>query len=292
MAIQYAGAPRVNFTFTDAGTRLDLVNKLNAQLKLSGWTAISGDGTGDVLMETATGPSGQKVRFRLYDPGAGNCAQLTMKNSVGTLTSQIFYLLPGSYEWRIIANKYQFFMFRTGAANRIAQRAVVMGGTIWIPDYVVATMGSDKECGWVQGNGSSDTSGTAYSFRARYGQVSGTVFSRASSLWTSFMVNYSNVNQSTVRLAVSGQCYYDPNFQAFAWQGGSYQQVEAFICWGPDSTITSRATWKGQIWDAMTITGRFDGESTISFAGHTFMAITDQCDQDQEATATLYVALD
>ena len=122
MSIQYAGGTRINYTFTDAGTRLDLVNKLNAQLKLAGWSVISGDGTADVLMKTAVNPDGLSCRLRLYDPAANNCAQFTLKNNAGTLTSQIHYLLPGSWQWRIVANQYWFAMFRTTAANRNASR--------------------------------------------------------------------------------------------------------------------------------------------------------------------------
>jgi hypothetical protein len=297
MAIQYAGGTRVNYTFTDNGTRLSLVNNLNTQLKNAGWSAISGDGTGDVLMQSAMTPDGLKIRFRLLDPGSGNCAQFTMKNSTGTLTSSIGYLLPGSFDWRIVANKYQFFMFRTGSANRKAARGVLNGGTIWMPSSQVSLLGSDKECGWMDAAGTSDTDTTqretfrsvltmtCLSFAPSYGL--------RSSLYTSFMVNTTdNTTLSQPGFLIPGSAVNAAGRSSAAWQGGERHQAEALIGWSSGSANSNQWAIKGQVWDAMILSGQANGETTITYDGHTFIAITDLASDVQVGYATLYIAVD
>jgi hypothetical protein len=291
MAIQYAGGTRVNYTFTDAGTRADLVSKLETQLGNAGWSTISGGGTGDVLMKSAVTPDGLSIRFRLYDPGSGNCAQITMKNNAGTLTSQTIWLLPASADWRIVANKYQFFMFRRGATNRALARGIAMGGTIWMPASQVTLLGSDKDCGWMQGTSTSDTDATArQSFRTKLTPIG--TSPRASSLYTSFLIDVSDnpgLSQPTLMIP---SLTVDTTKPSFAWQGGERHQMEALIGWSPDSSSSSRMVIKGQLWDGMVLSGQATGESTISYDGHTFIAITDQAADEIRGVGTLHIAVD
>lgn len=295
MALQYAGGTRINFTFTDAGTRASLVSNLETQLAAAGWSTISGGGTGDVLMKSAVTPDGLSIRVRLLDPGSGNCAQFTILNNAGTLTSQIYFLLPGSFDWRIVANKYQFFMFRRGAAQRVASRAVLAAGTLWVPSFVLSTMGSDLDAGWAMGNGVTDTTTAAQTWRNMLGWNSGgTNTFRMSSLWTSFMLNYTVQNSEMPRfkLPVRGHTA-GTTFPISQWQDDSYFQEEAVIGWSPDSTTTTIAgKWKGQLYDALVLAARVDGESTITFDGHTWIAITDQADLSTEGWGTLFIAVD
>ncbi len=46
------------------------------------------------------------------------------------------------------------------------------------------------------------------------------------------------------------------------------------------------------MWDAMIMSGKATGETTITFDSHTFIAITDQCNDSAEGTGTLYLAVD
>jgi hypothetical protein len=289
MAIQYAGGTRVNYTFTDAGTRADLVSKLETKLGTAGWSTISGGGSSDVLMKSAVTPDGLSIRLRLYDPGSGNCAQFTIKNNAGTLTSQIHYLLPGSVEWRIIANKYWFLMFRTGAAARVAARGYLAGGTIWVPSFVLTQMGSDLDCGFLLAHGVSDSDATiGVSWRNWLLDTR-----RASSLYTSFMIDVSadGVPAQPYLMAPSVNINSTANI-GVAWQGGDRHQMEALIAWAPGSTSTSSPTIKGQLFDAIVLSGKATGESTITFDGHTWIAVTDQCDYNIRGAGSLYVAVD
>src|SRR4051812_47184678 len=97
MAIQYSGT-NYNSTFTcTTGTRQEIVTGLQTALTAAGWTVISGSGTGNVLMESATTPAPQSLvmRVKLFDPGSGNCAQLVPRNQANThAMSNYLPLLP------------------------------------------------------------------------------------------------------------------------------------------------------------------------------------------------------
>lgn len=292
MAIQYAGGTRVNYTFTDAGTRGDLVSKLETQLGTAGWSTISGAGTGDVLMKSAVTAGGLSVRLRLYDPGSGNCAQFTIKNNAGTLTSQIFYLLPASVDWRIVASQYAFAMFKCGGAYRMAARAMLFGGTIWVPDYVLTVMGADLDCGYAQGAGTSDTDTTNNSTWRANIQDSGQPI-RGSALFKSIMLNGSGGNAGHPLLGFPHmQSGSNSSTVPFEWEGAPRLAAEALVGWSPDGSTNTRPKYKGQLWDAMIIGGQFDGESTITYDGHTFIAITDMATADYRGSGTLFIAVD
>src|SRR6266566_850296 len=114
MAIQYSGGTLQNSTFSPT-TRQHIVDNITTALQTAGWTAISGTpgSSTDVTMESAATAGGAKIRFRFLEPGSGNSAQVTMKHSSGSPTSQIIYCNPAN-TWRIVANQYQFFAFMTG----------------------------------------------------------------------------------------------------------------------------------------------------------------------------------
>ncbi len=271
MAIQYAGGSRVNYTFTDAGTRADLVSKLETQLGNAGWSTISGAGTSDVLMKTAVTPEGLSVRARLYDPGSGNCAQFTLKKEDGSASS-IAYLLPASAEWRIVANKYAFYMFRTTAAQKALARGILMGGTIWAPSNIVAGL-NPLQLGWLMYTGSSDTDAvTKNSWRNRVGTW-GSASPYCSTLMNDFMVNYTAYTQSTPVLSIlTGTA---GGVLPYRWLDDSRFLHEAWVAWSSTSGATGESKFVGQLHDAAIMTGTGTGESTVSFDGHTWILITD-----------------
>lgn len=285
MAIQYSGGTIVNYTFTDAGTRADLVAKLETQLGNAGWSTISGGGSSDVLMKSAVTAQGLSIRLRLYDPGSGNCPQFTIKNNAGTLTSSIAYLLPASAEWRIWACKYWFIMFRTGVTNRTTSRGVLAGGTIvGLPTNVLSIMGSDLDCGWMHFNGISDTDAVGhYSFRDRVATFSAAATAYGSSLYTSQMVNYTSSAHSTPSLATLRTTSYGAGgaTDAVAWQDDSAPIIEPRIGWSSTSANTGQSKLKGFLADACILMKAVSGEATISnIDGHTWIAITDQGTND------------
>lgn len=279
MSLQYSGGTIVDTTFTSDGTRLNLVNNLNTQLKNAGWTAISGDGTGDVLMKSAVTAQGVSIRFRLLDPGSGNCAQVTMKNNAGTLTSAIGYILPSNGQsFRIWANKHWFAIYASGGVNQTAARWIYIGGTVVsLNTGQITSLGSDLDVGWAQYTGNSDSTTTGSNRTFRYSlwetTTGGSAVVYGSSLYASQMVNYTGDAHASPRLLTLWAAY--PNVQGcYRWQDNSNQQIEPLIAWSSSSSQSGETKIVGILSDAMVVGGAYVGESTISFDSHTWRAIT------------------
>lgn len=290
MSIQYAGGTIVNTTFVSDGTRGNLISNLNTQLKNAGWTIVSGDGTGDVLVQSATTPAGLFIRFRLYDPGANNCAQITMKNN-GTpaaLTSSIAYVLPTNGKtFRIIANKYQFFMFSSGATYRKTNREIVMGGVPYMWDFNVAVLLSDFQCGWFVYNGESDTDVAAKSTWRDCLSFYTSSNKTASSLLMNNMLNYTTYNHASPAISLPMFIEVYSNY-GYRLLDNSTTINEAIIGWASGIANNTEIKFIGMLWDALVHGAVAAGESTISFDGRTYMAITDQ---SVFHDATLYIAV-
>jgi len=292
MAIEYAGGTIVDYTFVSDTTRRKLVDELAGRLAAAGWSYVSGEGTADVLMQSATTPQGLFIRFRIYDPGSGSCAQVTMKNngSPSALTSAIAYLLPtNSKTFRIIANKYQFFMFSSSATYRRTAREIVMGGVPFTWGFIVTWLGAYLQCGWMLYTGLSDADTAAHStFRDRVSTSYLAEAPYASSLLNNVMLNY-DYNATTwpqlcILLGLSSTSLY-----GYRYLDDSVPINEALISWSSTAGNTGERKIVGMLWDALVRNGQAAGESTISFDGHTFKAITDQATDWQ---STLYVAVD
>lgn len=268
MAIQYSGGTIINTTFTSDGTRRNLVDNLAAALASAGWSYISGSGTGDVLMQSATTPQGLYIRFRIFDPGTGNCAQITMKDVSGTLTSAIGYMLPTSgKQFRIVANKYQFFFFSTGSDNRSTAREIALGGTLWVPDFVFADLSPAFDLGWFGYTGVSDTTTTAInSFRLAPSMYYG------STIYKTQLVNHTNgiPLPGLVTLSGTGNASYP-----YRWQTDALPTFEALMTFSSTGATNGEQKIVGAIWDAIQVAGPFVGESTITLDDRTWLAITD-----------------
>jgi hypothetical protein len=286
MAIQYSGGTLINRTFTPAN-RADLVNNLTQAVSDAGWTNISGtDGSGaDVIMETATS-AGAKCRVRFFDPAANNCAQITLKHATGSPTSQIVYCLP-SNTWRVIANKYGFGAFMTTAGNVLAQRGWVFLGEFYQPSWLQVTSGDT--CAFIIGAGSTDTDATARTGWRRAVRANAAV---PSTIYGATLIDYA---VGTTNVGIPGLCVFQGGLssqdQGFRWDDGTFTVIEPIVAWATGSVQTNEARLKGQLFDAMIVAGSWTAESTISFDGHTWMAITDTPTVSVAATCTLFLAV-
>lgn len=290
MAIQYSGGTLENSTFSPT-TRQHIVDNITTALQTAGWTAISGTpgSSGDVTMESAATPAGTKIRFRFLEPGSGNCAQVTMKHSSGSPTSQIIYCLP-SNTWRIVADQYQFFAFMTGAGNATAARGVVMGGVLYTPSFI--SVSSGDAVGWMQGCGSSDADSTATRQTFRRGLRADAIANAA--IWSGMFG--STLLESTIAVAgaVVVVILQGGNNQAdtgYRWEDTTLLLYEPLISWATGASTSNEGRIKGQLWDAMIVSGTWTSETVVSFDGHDFIAITDSAATLVGATQTLFVAV-
>jgi len=275
MSIQYAGGTNVNTTFTcTVGTRREIVDGLVAALTSAGWSTISGGGTGDVRMQSATTPQNLQIQVRVYDPGAGNCAQVFMRNQAGTKVSIATYLLPAVGKvYRVVADKYQFFIFTPGTS---VCREFVACGVPYLPSFLVGVITGD--CGWLVGNAISDTDVVGQAcLRASSGVPMGALWNRNR---YSGLVNNSLIDvginssyPSDFRLTVVGGAETAEYTSGQLWHDDSIVVCEPLVAWGLAATADN-AKIRGQMWDAIVVGASYGPDSTISFDGKSWWALT------------------
>lgn len=270
MAIQYSGNAQTS-TFTP-GSKQDIINNVGAALLAAGWTTASGGtGTTSWLLQSATTPQGYSFRVLMQDNG-GNCVTFSLQSSNGALvggnstTVGGGFLIPGSYTYRIVCNKYQAFVYATPNPN--APRTFVAFGVPYVPSWVAPLV---TQLAWMQGNASSDTdSSVRSSFRTGLNNYNSTnnqaLFNGA--LWQSTTGGNPGV--------VSLWQYSCPVFgnAGYLWQNGASLLVDAVIGWG-DTTPSQALKAKGQLWDAVQSTDAYPGDTVASFDSHNWICLTD-----------------
>jgi len=278
VSIQYSGGTIVNTTFTcTVGTRREIVDGIYAALNTAGWSTVSGGGTGDVLMQSVSTPDSLQIRVRLYDPGSGNCAQVSIRNQAGTKISSAAWLLPAVGKvFRVIACRYQFFVFTPGAS---ITREFVAVGVPSLPSFLVGVITGD--CGWLVGNAVNDTdTATHYCLRSATG-TSGKLFNshRYSGICNGNLVDYaaglSNAADFRLTLLGPGFMYSGPDDGGLLWHDDTRMVVEPVVSWGLALT-TDVAKGRGLLWNAIVVQSSYDADTNISFDGHTWWAITHQ----------------
>lgn len=111
MSIQYAGGTNVHSSI-DGSNATTCVDEIKAALVTAGWSVSSGS-SGDWTLLSATTPSGLLMKARVY-VSSSHC-HFTFSSSDGTATSQDFgIVITGTRVYKIIANKYQFFIYLEG----------------------------------------------------------------------------------------------------------------------------------------------------------------------------------
>lgn len=296
--IQYAGGVNVNTTFTTTvGTRQEIVTGIETALTTAGWTVISGGGSGNVVMRSATtpAPASNTIDVRLNDPGAGNCAGVYLRNAAATQESHQHFLLPAALKvFRVIANRYQAFVFTPGAS---AAREVVAFGVPYIPTFLGGVIAGDF--GWIMGNAASDGDATARAtFRTLLGAqgATGAENSCYAALLNGNLLNPSCGIVATHAGAVRVQAHpynsmVQANGNAYRWHDDSLIASEALVAWGL-TAATDESKVRGQLWDAMVVSDPFAGDSTITLDAHSWWAFTNSnAGSTVVARGTLFVVV-
>lgn len=275
---------RINNTFVQVtGTRTELVQQIEPQLALAGWTTISGTGTGDVVMESAN-PAGAvpAIRVRLLDTAA-NCASIIFRNVAGTQVSNTLFLLPAAAKtWRVVANEFQFFVFSAASATPVA-RNFVAGG---IP--AVASFLAPSVVWWGVGDASSDTDATTReTFRLSLTTQQagcGTPINsgqQACNYDGTLLDGNSNSSAATGALTLLAP-YYTAASSAVANQfnmfaDGSYMVSDAYLGWGIAGVVlTSPLRYIGTMYDAIVVSSPTTYDTTVTFNGNNYWVVTNQ----------------
>lgn len=277
MSIPYSSVGSiVNTTFTSDGTRSQLVNQLVAALTTAGWSTISGSGTTDIVMQTATTPQGFFLRTRFYDPGTGNCAQFFIKRSTDGTLSGANYLLPTtSRVYRIIAGPYWFYFYSTATTDTQTPRYFIAAHCPWVPDSVQSYLTGYTDLGFIQAQGNTDTYTTTgrWTFRSTVGVADN-------------VAGGATIHQGIINGVFSGDTSGYPQLvvgAGGAWNGpflgfvdGTMLDQEAYIGWSATSTGTASGTMKlfGMLWDAFTIQNSVTADTPITFDSKSWLALT------------------
>jgi hypothetical protein len=284
MALQYTGGPNINNTFTNTtGTRQEIVTGLQNALVAAGWTVISGSGTSNVLIESATTPAPQSLvcRVNLQDPGSGNCAQVKFRNQANSKSQTNFHpLFPqASKVWRIIANKYQFFIFSTASTS--VGREFVCGGVPYLPSFL---QGVITEAIWSHSNGGSDTdTAVRSSFRTNLTlgvqNNHGTIWNTCNlNQWENYSTQINNLTTGWPLLSSQVGALYQQNagttlFPTYTWHDDSLLTYEPLIGWGLTGYGDTNK-FRGQLWDAAIVGDSFAADVTTTFDSRNWWNIT------------------
>lgn len=277
MAILYAGGTIVNTTFTNtSGTRREIVDGLVGALTSAGWTTVSGGGTGDVRMRCAVTPNGYQYDLRCYDLGSGTSARLQLRNLITTQADNIYLNPQAGKVWRVIANKYQFFILVPGSAacrdfafatapsaptsmNTIFTNAAVLVGqgktdtdTTTTSGFIRTIMSSFHSTSNWQQNCAVITNNTLWE---NANVVDGGTFGCPAIVNARIFPNYGNV------------------YSAYRWADLSLNIIDPMIGWGQQSRFDETLI-RGQMWDSFIIEETFPPGYLITYDGRTFHNLT------------------
>jgi len=279
-ATTYHGGANVNTTFVSS-SKQNVIDGIQTALTSAGWITISGGGTTNLLMQSSMSPASQNLRTRVRVKDNGNtCAVVSIENVSGSKAgsnSSVLggQLLPGTTKtWRVIANKYQAFVFVPSGANA---REYVGFGVPYIPTFLQGTI---YEAAWMQGNAASD-SDTA---------IRGSFRSGLNSWWnTNGSGNYQClVNNSIFDSGNDGNSYagtlglqamgssnnQTTTSQYYRWHDGSAFIYDAVLMWGTP-TRSDEAKGRGQLWDCFISSESYTVDTTVaSFDSHNWWNLT------------------
>lgn len=281
MPAVYSGGTIINATEVAANisTKNALSDWIKDQLVLAGWSVVSGSSGSWVVQSAAThvGVTGLSCRI-VMNNAATNCLRIYFARGSGVDQSAApLYLLP-NVDYRIVANRYQFFVFSAGAA---VPRQYIAGGQLYVPSYY----GAPACAIWAHSSGTTDTDVSArHHFRSRL------IACNANGIISGLNPNsYQNYNGNP--WSVDNQLAFDatPGGQRLAVVSGAvanptvspqintmtnyYFIYEPLMMWGLTGANV-QAKIAGQIWDAYVTSQSVAADTLFTFDGHTFIAVT------------------
>jgi hypothetical protein len=279
-------------TFTISGTSGGSV------INTSGSQSATQTVVGNVRMATAATAWSLTARVNIQDNGA-NCLTFSIENSGSTLgggngTSNGGYLLPlASPNYRIIANKYQAFIF---TPITTAARSHIAFGTPYLPTFLQGVL---TECGWMLCNAGNDTDGSVRaSFRTHIRPAVFNYPGNNQGLANSTFMEVANAQAGGAVSAEVGLLMsfdgggYSTSQTGLHWHDSSAMMIEPLIVWGNsfpgNNNNTVEALIRGQLWDAVIVQDTFAGDTTTTFDSRNWWGLTDNNSGDK---ATLFIVV-
>jgi hypothetical protein len=267
---QYSNS--VTYSTIAADTRTILQNNVRDKLIAAGWTVVSGGGTIDTILQSASTPNGNFIQVRVVDPGSGSCCRFYIRNAIGTRVSSEYDLLPDvGKTYKIVAAKYHCFLFVPGAC---AAREFLCFGTLWCPSFLNGVV--VNELGFIHSNAHSDgDTATALSWRtvlyAGWGEGANT---RTTGLCNNTLCDYNlqGIRGSHMQFVISSPVQTDYRSSAYKWADDTLLICEPLVSWGDDQNTDGKI--RGQLFDALLVTEAFAYDTQINVDGHTWLAVT------------------
>jgi len=283
VATTYTGGTNVSSTFVTS-TRQNVIDGIEDALNTAGWVTISGHHSANTLVQSSMTPDTQnlRMRLRLKDNSATNCAVVSVENVAGTkagansTTAGIQLAFGSSKTWRIIANKYQAFVFTPTATS---PREFGAWGVPYLPSWLAG--GTVYECIWAMGNAISDTDTTD---RGSFRNVLGTRHTTNGN-WQTICNNNlvdqgnnsginNNGNPTLIVMAQSTQLGLTNNATHYRWHDSSAYMTDPIISFGLTAT-TDEGMGRGQLWDAFVSMEAYAIDATLaSVDSHNWWNIT------------------
>jgi hypothetical protein len=193
-------------------------------------------------------------------------------------------IFPGSRTYRIVASKYQFFIFEENSQSVNATvantRSNLFCGVPWIPSNLTGTI---YEAIWLISNASSDGDGST---RGSLREVLGARNSNNGGNGNFTVICNGNIWESQVNSSMNGigMPYLITLWQGtriqrqlytwFRWHDDSEFMVDPLIAWGLTAQ-TDEAKIRGQLWESyIAVGGPYQPNLTLTVDGRQFMPIT------------------
>lgn len=278
MAYQLSNGPII--TTSGVGSTVTArVDQIKSALVSANWIVTSGS-SGDWTLTSGTTPQGLGCRIRVYNPGGGAVsARINWRNPSGSIVSTTdSFIRANSDTFRIIANPYQFVIYRSGGPGG-AGRDFVFGGVPYIP----APCASITECVFGGCNAGSDSSSTEH--RSFYkslthdsvGSNSGLYFTLLNG--TSYNSGASDTGIGTPRLIVPSSAVMAANGD---WTNNScraffgetvFLTFTPYLCFGRTGP-SAVSTINGVLWDAFVSPNSYDEDTEVTLDTYTWRNVT------------------
>lgn len=267
--IRYSGSTIVDTTFVSDGTKSQYMAQVGGFLMLAGWVLISAG-----IYESATTPSGQKIRVEIYD-GGGTSVRFRLRSLALTHPTPAFAFPLTGRTFRVWANKYQFFIFFSGTVFTSDPSDVAVG-VPWMPDFV-ADLLSDPYAGYMAANGLGDpgdpkNQNTQNTFHGWFNVW----YNSPGFIWDGVAVDCAITATDFIQMI--GQEYSLGNGDlGGVWEDGSIALYEPYITWPSGHTAVgnwSNQTRHGQLWDALAYGAQLQSEVILIIGGQRWRNLT------------------
>ncbi len=244
MSIVYAGGTIVNTTLTcAAGSAEEVLNWIVSCLVTAGWAIVSGEGTTEVILDSAVTPQSLKARMRIAKTSTSACSCYLRSHVNNTEGSAVILASAASRVYNCIANRYQAFVW-SGVANTVD--TVMSVGQLWFPSLQTGVV---NEASFMTGKYNADFRWLHWDQSAYYMQNG--------SLRTASQYTYTPESKQ----GGGGEYRIPPLLD------GSYPGYAPLRCAQGGDVI-------GQYWDALFLCKVLLQGQTLTIDGRTFFALT------------------